>query len=146
MDSIAENGITSRHFCIFDELYSGTNPREATKTAFAFMKYISSFKNVDLILTTHYVSICKKLERVFPSRIANYQMEVLEVEHVEENTYKIIEGISTREGAIKILKEMKYPELMLDTLNNTDFSEDNDDYKKEEEEEEEGNSDECVVV
>jgi hypothetical protein len=145
LDSIAENGMESRHFCIFDELYSGTNPREATKTAFAFMKYISSFKNVDLILTTHYVSICKKLERVFPSRITNYQMEVLEVEHVEENTYKIIEGISTREGAIKILKEMKYPELMLETLNNTDFSEDNDDYK-EEEEDDEGILDECVVV
>lgn len=145
LDSIAENGMESRHFCIFDELYSGTNPREATKTAFAFMKYISSFKNVDLILTTHYVSICKKLERVFPSRITNYQMEVLEVEHVEENTYKIIEGISTREGAIKILKEMKYPELMLETLNNTDFSEDNDDYKKEEEDDE-GILDECVVV
>ncbi len=146
LDSIAENGMESRHFCIFDELYSGTNPREATKTAFAFMKYISSFKNVDLILTTHYVSICKKLERVFPSRITNYQMEVLEVEHVEENTYKIIEGISTREGAIKILKEMKYPELMLETLNNTDFSEDNDDYKEEEEEDDEGILDECVVV
>lgn len=138
LDSIAENGIDSRHFCIFDELYSGTNPREATKTAFAFMKFISSFENVDLILTTHYVSICTKLEKVFPLRISNYQMEVLEVEHVEENTYKIIKGISTREGAIKILKEMNYPELMLETLNNTDFSDDDD--------EEGGILDECVVV
>ena len=151
LDSITENGLESRHFCIFDELYSGTNPREATKTAFAFMKYISSFKNVDLILTTHYVSICKKLEKGFPSRIANYQMEVLEVEHVEENTYKIIEGISTREGAIKILKEMKYPELMLETFKNTDFLEDNDDYKKEKEtddndDNDDGNFEECVVV
>ena len=137
LDSIAENGPESRHFCIFDELYSGTNPREATKTAFAFMKYISSFKNVDLILTTHYVSICKKLERVFPSRISNYQMEVLEVEHVEENTYKLIDGISTREGAIKILKEMKYPELMLETLTQEDTDVEN---------EEEDSISECVVV
>ena len=140
LDSIALNGPESRHFCIFDELYSGTNPNEATKTAFSFMKYISSFKNVDLILTTHYVSICTKLERVFPSRISNYQMEVLEVEHVEENTYKIIKGISTREGAIKILRDMKYPEQILETFHNMDRDDEQD------EDEEEGILDECVVV
>ena len=140
LDSIVLNGPESRHFCIFDELYSGTNPNEATKTAFSFMKYISSFKNVDLILTTHYVSICTKLERVFPSRISNYQMEVLEVEHVEENTYKIIKGISTREGAIKILRDMKYPEQILETFHNMDRDDEQD------EDEEEGILDECVVV
>jgi hypothetical protein len=143
LDSIAVNGPESRHFCIFDELYSGTNPNEATKTAFAFMKYISSFKNVDLILTTHYVSICTKLERVFPSRISNYQMEVLEVEHVEENTYKIIKGISTREGAIKILREMKYPEQILESFHNMDVVSDQD---QDQDQDEEGILDECVVV
>ena len=46
------------HFCIFDELYSGTNPKEATKSAYAFLKYLSeTHEHVDLILKTHYVSI-----------------------------------------------------------------------------------------
>ena len=36
---------TTRHFCIFDELYSGTNPKEATKSAYAFLLYLSKFKN-----------------------------------------------------------------------------------------------------
>ena len=70
-------------------------------------------------------------------------MEVLEVEHVEENTYKIIDGISTREGAIKILKEMKYPELMLEDMDDDDDHEDDEDL---EETDEEGILDECVVV
>ena len=126
LDNIQKHGESSRHFCIFDELYSGTNPTEASRSAYAFMKYISSFNHVDLILTTHYVSICDKLEKDVPTRIANYQMEVLECEHVEENTYKMIDGISTREGAVKILKDMEYPEQMLDTLKNIDLSEDSE--------------------
>ena len=36
------------HYCIFDELYSGTNPIEATKSAYAFLVYLSKFKNVNL--------------------------------------------------------------------------------------------------
>ena len=90
------------------------------------MKYISSFNHVDLILTTHYVSICDKLEKDVPTRIANYQMEVFDCEHVEENTYKMIDGISRREGAVKILEEMEYPEQMLDTIKNVDFTEDSE--------------------
>jgi hypothetical protein len=49
-----------RHYCIFDELYSGTNPVEAAKSAQAFLKYLAKFKNVDFVLTTHYASICKQ--------------------------------------------------------------------------------------
>jgi len=57
--SVADFG---HHFCIFDELYSGTNPKEASKAAFAFLKYLSKRKNVNFMLTTHYVGVCKKFE------------------------------------------------------------------------------------
>ena len=33
-----------RSFCIFDELYSGTNPTEAIASAYAFTKYLSKIK------------------------------------------------------------------------------------------------------
>ena len=61
LDNIKESTPDTRHFCIFDELFSGTNPAEATKSAYAFLKYIAEFDNVDFILTTHYTTICKKL-------------------------------------------------------------------------------------
>jgi hypothetical protein len=80
LDVIREPELESRktrHFCIFDELYSGTNPSEATKSSYAFLLYLSSYQNVDFILTTHYVSICKKLKKQ-GARIANYKMEVIE--------------------------------------------------------------------
>ena len=35
-----------RHFCVFDELYSGTNPDEAVISATAFMKYMIKNKNL----------------------------------------------------------------------------------------------------
>jgi len=51
-----------RHFCIFDELYSGTNPEEASKAGYAFLEYLSKRQNVNFILTTHYLSICKNIK------------------------------------------------------------------------------------
>ena len=63
LDIINNTEKNSRHFCIYDELYSGTNLSEATKSAYAFLKYLSKYENVDFILTTHYVSLCKKLKK-----------------------------------------------------------------------------------
>ena len=107
----------SRHFCIFDELYSGTNPEEATKSAYSFLLYLTQFKNVDFILTTHYVSICKKLNK--SKHICNYKMDVV----IDKNdkikyTYRMKKGISKIQGAVRILEEMNYPKEILDSVKN----------------------------
>ena len=47
------------HLCIFDELYSGTNPEEAIASAHAFMEYLAKFKDVKCLLTTHFIDVCK---------------------------------------------------------------------------------------
>lgn len=104
-----------RHYCIFDELYSGTNPLEAAKSAQAFLKYLAKFGNVDFVLTTHYVSICKKLAK--SKMITNYKMDVLLKENGElEYTYKIVKGISKVQGAVRILEQMNYPKEILDEV------------------------------
>jgi hypothetical protein len=76
LDNISNNN--NRQFCIFDELYSGTNPTEATRSAYAFLEYLRKYKHVDLYLTTHYVSICDKWTTDNESKraITNYQMIV----------------------------------------------------------------------
>jgi len=113
------NSFQHRHFCIFDELYSGTNPKEATKSAYAFLKYISeTYENVDYILTTHYVNICEKLEKN-SCHIRNYRMAVIPDTEREDKfvfTYLLEPGISNTEGAIQILENMSYPEDMLNTI------------------------------
>lgn len=124
-----ENGANStkpaRHFCIFDELYSGTNPKEASKSAYAFLLYLSKYKHVDFILTTHYVKVCKRLEkklRKYDSdkyrQIENYKMLVKEnpVTKKIEYTYKMKKGISKIQGAILILEDMCYPQEIIDEV------------------------------
>jgi MutS domain V len=117
IDIILENqSATNRHFCIFDELYSGTNPGEATKSAYAFLKYLANYKNVDFILTTHYLSVCRRFKD--SDTIQNYKMDA-EIDADSGKityTYKIRRGISRIQGAVKILEEMDYPREILDTI------------------------------
>jgi DNA mismatch repair ATPase MutS len=95
----------THHFCIFDELYSGTNYKEATKSAAAFLKYLSKFDNVEFILTTHYRKLCKHKSTV----IENYKMDVIESGEDIQYTYRMKRGVSKVEGGIRILKQMNYP-------------------------------------
>jgi len=103
-----EKDPVGRHFCIFDELYSGTNPTEAVKSAGSFLKFLTKFANVDFILTTHYTALCKKLKK-FNGRVQNYKMEALVVDDKIKYTYRLKKGISYIEGAKYILKDMNYP-------------------------------------
>ena len=105
----------NRHFCIFDELYSGTNPVEATKAAYSFLQYLTKFKHVDFILTTHYVSICTKWKK--SKHICNYKMEVENDEDGKmQYTYKMKKGISKIQGAVRILEDMQYPSEIIDSM------------------------------
>lgn len=97
-----ENFKKERHFCIFDEIYSGTNPVEAIASAYSFIKYISKNKNIDLLLTTHYIKLCKLF--INDENILNNQMIVSE----NKPKYKLGENISNVKGGIRVLEELKY--------------------------------------
>ena len=89
LELIEENS-DKRHFCVFDELYSGTNPDEAVTSAFNYLKHLDIFNNLDYILTTHYNKLCKKLEKS-KSNITNYCMTIKhnELNSDFEYTYKL---------------------------------------------------------
>ena len=109
LDSLTKSKNTSRHFCIFDEIYSGTNPSEAIASAFSFLDYLSKFNNLDYILTTHYNSLCNMLDK--NDKIINKNMEVLN----EEKTYKLKNGISSIKGGIKVLEDLEYNQDIIKT-------------------------------
>jgi hypothetical protein len=96
-----------RHFCIFDELYSGTNPYEAVAAAYGYIDYISKNPKVDLILTTHYIELCQLLEKQNNGVIRNLHMSVCS--QTGEYLYKIANGISTIKGGLKVLRDLDYP-------------------------------------
>jgi len=99
-----------RHFCIFDELYSGTNPYEAVASAYGYIDFISKNPNVDLILTTHYIDLCHLLEK--HDRIENLHMSTAAD---GAYLYKIADGISTIKGGLKVLRELDYPAEIVDS-------------------------------
>lgn len=112
LDSIAAD-TNKTHFCVFDELYSGTNPEEAEESATSFLKFLCKNKNVSCMLTTHFANICNNLSS--NKKILNCQMKTS-----FENTnltyhYKLIDGISKVKGGMAILKNMDYPNEILTT-------------------------------
>jgi len=115
LDKIKDAPSTETHFVIFDELYSGTNPKEAAKSAHSLLKYLAKKPNVRFILTTHYVEVCKKFKK--SETVRNYKMIVEKTESGDFiYTYKMRPGISTLEGGIAILKTMNYPAEILNTI------------------------------
>ena len=100
------------HFCVFDELYSGTNPDEAVVSAIAFMEYLIRNQNVSCMLTTHFVKICKTLKR--NNNIRNCHMVASKDENRIYYTYKLKGGISNIKGGINVLLDMNYPKEIID--------------------------------
>lgn len=103
-----------RHFCVFDELYSGTNPYEAISSAYAFLKYLNKYDNVNFVLTTHFLDLCRRLEK--EREIHNCHMKIETVNDDFKYTYKLEKGISYIKGGIKVLKDLDYP---IEIINNT---------------------------
>lgn len=111
LDSIEHSKCEHRHFCIFDELYSGTNPYEAVGSAVAFLKYMNKYPNVTLMLTTHFIDLCERLDKI--SGFQNRHMSVCTNDGEFRYLYKIADGISTIKGGVKVLKELEYPEMIV---------------------------------
>ena len=106
LDAIEKTNET--HFCVFDELYSGTNPEEAEESATSFMKFLCKNKNVSCMLTTHFAKICTSLAT--NKKIKNSQMKTIFENNNLVYNYKLIDGISTIKGGMTILKNMDFPD------------------------------------
>ena len=111
---LIENNKDKNHFCVFDELYSGTNPDEAISTAYGYLNYLNKLKNIDYMLTTHYNKLCKKLN----NENNNFYMKVKKnaSNNDFEYTYKIKKGISNVKGALKVLKDLEYPDNIITNM------------------------------
>jgi hypothetical protein len=109
LDIIESEG-DSKHFCIFDELFSGTNAEEATSASFGFLKYLQKREDVDFILTTHFVKLCKKVKKADNLQIQNYKMSAELVGNQIVFHYKLVKGISKIKAAKLILIQMGFPD------------------------------------
>jgi DNA mismatch repair ATPase MutS len=100
-----------RHLCIFDEIYSGTNPIDAVSCAKMYLSLLNELKpSIDYLITTHFIDLCKHF--VGSDHAANVKMDVLQTEEKITFFYRILEGYSMVHGGKYILKEMNYPDIL----------------------------------
>ena len=104
-----------KHFCIFDELYSGTNPYEAVATAYSYLNFITENPNIRFMLTTHYIRLCKLFKK--HKQVSNYNMETKIKDYIPEYSYKMVKGVSKIKGGIIVLKQLNYPTKILNEAN-----------------------------
>lgn len=111
MESLEDN---EKHFCIFDELFSGTNPNEACASSYGFIKYLINKQNIDFVLTTHLLNLCEKINII----LENNHMNVVKINDFDfKYTYKMDKGISDIKGGLKVLADLNYPEYILNESN-----------------------------
>lgn len=109
---IIKNNPNKRHFCVFDELFSGTNPYEAISSAYAYLNHIVKNKKIRFLLTTHFIRLCKLFRK--HKKIKNFNMNTTIENDKAFYTYKMIKGVSETKGGISVLKDLKYPKVILD--------------------------------
>jgi DNA mismatch repair ATPase MutS len=108
---IITNNDKEKHFCIFDEIYSGTNPNDAVLCANLYLKGMNHYKYcVDFALTTHYIQLCENFDK--DTIIKNVKMNVDVNEHSIKYLYQLVSGISYVHGGKHILKQLNYPEYL----------------------------------
>ncbi len=104
------NNLDKKHLCIFDEIYSGTNPNDAVMCAKLYLKYMNKQSNVNYIITTHYIQLCEFFEN--DSNVVNMKMDVKETEDKIVYLYKLVNGISYVHGGKYVLKQLDYPKYL----------------------------------
>ena len=105
LNHVSSHSQNNRHLCVFDELFSGTNPYEAVASAIAYIEYLNKKSNVQFILTTHYIDLCEYFEKEKTS-VNNYTLE---------QKYLLKTGISRIRGGIKVLEDLQFPDEILKT-------------------------------
>ncbi len=95
-----------QHLAVFDELFSGTNPYEAMSAGVGYLNHLKERNNVRFLLTTHFIDLCKE----YQTKTANTQIENM---HMAPG-YKLKRGISQTRGGLKVLKDLAFPESILE--------------------------------
>lgn len=116
MKIIKECDSDKRTLCIFDELFSGTNPYEAIGAATAVLEHLNKNKSVTYLITTHFLELCNKMDET--NEVINLKMDSELVNGNVKHSYKLTNGVSKVKGGIAVLKQLGYPKDVVERSKN----------------------------
>jgi len=107
-----KNNNDNKYLSIYDELYSGTNPKEAILAAKGYLKYLEN-NNIQFMLTTHFDEL-KQTDYLNNSKSYFMDCDLNEETYEMTYKYKLKEGISKMIGGCQVLEKLNYPKEIID--------------------------------
>jgi hypothetical protein len=102
------------HLCLFDELYSGTNPVEAAGATAAYLSFVSeNYPSSRFLLTTHLTSVCEELEECAVA----VKMGGQSTSTSFTPSYRSSKGVSRERTGYLVLRDLGYPDGIIEKLN-----------------------------
>ncbi len=101
------------HLFLLDEIFRGTNSTERHAISIEVYKYLANNKDI-VLATTHDLQICNHLEDIYNN--VHFREQIIDSSLVFD--YKIHEGISTSRNAIELLRQVGYPDKLIDNARN----------------------------
>jgi hypothetical protein len=109
--SVEDSALPS--LCLFDELYSGTNPDEATAASVAYLSHLmSSGPHTRFLLTTHLDGVASGLSRA----VSCMRMTGEVTAEAFSPHYRCAPGVSDLRSGFLVLRELGYPEEITSAL------------------------------
>lgn len=100
-------------FCIFDELFSGTNPYEAVAGGTAYLEHLAAeCPRLKVMVTTHYLDMCSNLSK--HASFTNMHMCPAQDQSTGLYPYRLRPEACSWKGGVKALEELGYPQQLTD--------------------------------
>lgn len=104
-------------FLAIDEIFSSTNPNEATAGGYAICKAFSKNKNLITLITTHFKYLTNLENEKCNFKNYKFEGEILQNNNIKYN-YKLLQGSSNQSFALKLLKNNGYDKSIIECAEN----------------------------
>ncbi|HZL09370.1 MAG TPA: hypothetical protein VFC65_05185 [Prolixibacteraceae bacterium] len=98
-------------FVIFDELFRGTNVKDAFDASLLIIKSFAKIKNCTFYISTHITEVAEEIKNINRIQFMYFDSELIEDNPIY--TYKLLSGISHERLGMLIVKNEK----IIDILN-----------------------------
>ena len=105
-----------KNLILLDEIIRGTNEEDREKISFSIAKYLGGQKNNSILISTHSISLAKKLIRNgFNS--SYFKTSLNKITGLVKFEYELMKGVEETTNAKELLKKYKFPNAIIENIN-----------------------------